>query len=408
MVAEREPVRPFPPGALSLVRLDPGSLQPLPGKGLDVGSGGCAPRTGGTQCWSIPPWSFSPDGALLAVARNDAYGSRSLRLVDVERLRATADIQLPAGAVGGLAWLARGRVLALQEECCSERQRLLAVDIARRRVVVRRSIGGSVLHVGRTARKLVVLVAPAGTIGRARLVVADSRGVLRSVRLERVRAGVELLPSAQRVEHRVPGLAVDPASGRAFVVDADLVAEVDLQSLAVSYHALARSTLAPAARAKLSSGLTRSAAWLGGGFLAVSGADEASPVSLRPAGLLLVDTRDWTVRTVDRGATGFLVAGDLLLATGSSWDSATGERAAIGLAAYGVDGGKRFQLFEDEIAWVVQVYANLAVVGITGPDGRQEPLQVVDLGAGRVVGARTGPLPWLPWLVVGAASGWWA
>jgi hypothetical protein len=391
----------------TLVRVDSKTLRALSGKGIAVGSGGCAPRQGGTACWSVPPWTASPDATQLAIARNDAS---SLRLVDARRMRVTADMRLDGGAVGALAWLTGRRVLALQE-VASERQRLIAVDIAKRRIVARRALGGSVLRLARAARELLILLAPAQAIGPARIAVADSQGAVRFVRLERILAGSKLLGtgSDHRVDSRLPGLAVDPQGRRAFVVDRSLTAEIDLRSLTVSYHTLERSAsflgrlrnwLEPAAQAKQVSGHVRSARWLGGDLLAVSGTD-TEQTATQPVGLLVVDTRSWNIRTIERRATSFVVAGDLLLATGSSWDPATSKTTGIGIAAYGFDGQNRFQLFDGESAWVAQVYGGRAHVGISG---QEAPLQIVDLAAGRVVGERRPPLPWL---VQGVAAGWW-
>jgi hypothetical protein len=391
----------------TLVRVDSETLRALSGKGIAVGSGGCAPRQGGTACWSVPPWTVSPDATQLAIARNDAS---SLRLVDARRMRVTADMRLDGGAVGALAWLTGRRVLALQE-VASERQRLIAVDIAKRRIVARRALGGSVLRLARAARELLILLAPAQAIGPARIAVADSQGAVRFVRLERILAGSKLLGtgSDHRVDSRLPGLAVDPQGRRAFVVDRSLTAEIDLRSLTVSYHTLERSAsflgrlrnwLEPAAQAKQVSGHVRSARWLGGDLLAVSGTD-TEQTATQPVGLLVVDTRSWNIRTIERRATSFVVAGDLLLATGSSWDPATSKTTGIGIAAYGFDGQNRFQLFDGESAWVAQVYGGRAHVGISG---QEAPLQIVDLAAGRVVGERRPPLPWL---VQGVAAGWW-
>jgi hypothetical protein len=390
-----------------LVRVDSEILGVLPGKGIPVGSGGCAPRQGGTACWTVPPWTVSPDARQLAIARNDAS---SLRLVNAGRMRVTADIRLGGGAVGALAWLTGGRLLALQE-VASERQRLIAVDLAKRRVAARRALSGSVLRLERTARELVILLAPGQAIGPARIAVADRQGAVRFVRLERILAGSKLLGtgSDHRVDIRLPGLAVDPQGRRAFVVDKNLAAEIDLRSLAVSYHALDQpaslpsrrsSRFEPTAQAKQVSGHVRSARWLGGDLLAVSGTD-TEQAGTQPVGLLVIDTRSWSIQTIERRATSFVVAGNLLLATGSSWDPATSKTTGIGVAAYGFDGESRFQLFDGESAWVAQVYGGRAYVGISG---QQASLQIVDLTAGRVVGERP---PSLPWLVQGVASGWW-
>lgn len=366
-----------------LVPVDAESLRALPGKGIPVGLGGCAPRQGGTACWTIPPWTVSPDGMQLAVARNDAS---SLRLVDARRLRVTAEMRIHGGAVGALAWLAAGRVLAVQETR-SERQRVVAIDLSRRRVVASHALRGSVLDLARTPQQLVALVAPAEAIGPARLAVVDRRGAVRFAPLGRILAGSKLLAggSDHRVDARVPGLTVDPQGRRAFVVAQSVVAEIDLQTLAVSYHTLARTT---SLQAKQVSGYRREAHWLGAGLLAVSGSDTAQGET-QPAGLMLLATRDWSARTVDARVTGFQVAGELLLATRES-----------GLAAYGLDGRLQYELFEGERTWLAHVYGGRAYVGAAGRDS----LRIVELATGRVVGERAAPLPWL---VQGEAAGWW-
>jgi hypothetical protein len=93
--------------------------------------------------------------------------------------------------------------------------------------------------------------------------------------------------------------------------------------------------------AKGASGHTRSSRWLGDGLPALAGSDEDfvddprddEQSRIRAAGLSLIDTRNWSVRTIDRDATEVRVEGDLLLATGSSWDPSTRKEDAIGLAA---------------------------------------------------------------------------
>ena len=389
-------VPPTPPLAVvdhRLVRVDARTLAPLPSSRIDVGSGGCASRMGGESCWSTPPWSFSPDLSVLALARNGRFGLRSLRLVDVRHMRVAADMRLPGAPVGGLAWLGRGRLLVIQEICCSERQRLLTVDVARRRVTSRRTIWGTVLHVGGTPRELVLLLAPSRGLGAAQLAVADPSGRLRLVRLGQIVAGVpHELGSGSTRRISVPGLAVDPVRRRAFIVQPGLVAQVDLRTLALSYHRL--GPRAPAAHAKEATGALRTARWLGGGLLAISGADQDQARS-RPAGVDLVDTRSWRLKTIDPSATELTVGGGFLLATGGS---------TSGLSAYGVDGRRRFRLFDGRRAWVDQIYGGRAYVGIFRADGRPEPLRVVDLSAGRAIGERAAPLPRL---LLEGASGWW-
>jgi hypothetical protein len=392
-----------------LVSVDPATLQALPGTGIAVGSGGCSQSQGGTACRTNPSWAVAPDGAQLAIARNDVS---SLRLVDVGRMRVSADLRwgFDGGLIGGLAWLAPRRVLAIQE-VSSERQRLIAFDLAEKRIVVRRTLGGRVLQLRRTAREVVLLLAPPRSIGPARVAVVDRRGAVRFARVGRILVGSKLLGtgSNHRVDARSPGFAIDSQGRRAFVVAQDLAAEVDLRTPAVSYHSLDRSPsllsrlwswLEPVAHAKQVSGYHREARWLGADLIAVSGSDTEQG-RYRPAGLLLVDTRTWNVRTIDRGATGFRVTADALLATGGWWDKATKRTIGIGVAAYGFDGGKRFELLGGEHAWIAEVYGGRAYVGVAGG---AEPLRIVDLTSGQIVGLRQEPLPWL---LLGAGSGWW-
>ena len=97
---------------------------------------------------------------------------------------------------------------------------------------------------------------------------------------------------------------------------------------------------------------------------------------------------------MDRAPTEVRVAGDLLLATGSS----------AGLTAYGFDGNRRFRLFEGREAWIEQVYDGRAYVHSPTPDGHLGPLRVVDLATGRVTARQARRVPWL---VDRAAWGWW-
>jgi hypothetical protein len=399
-------------GGPALVGVDRRTLRPRPGERIDLGRQGCASRSGGMMCSDVPPWSFSPDRSRLAVVRNDGAVGRSLRLVDVGRMRVVKDIPISGGSVGLVSWAGKRRLLAVQEDCCDEKQQLLVVDVAERRIEARRPLDGTVLRVARTPDELVLLVAPAGRIGAAWLAVADRDGGLRFLALDRTLAGTRTIDGeGHRSEQRLPGLAVDPARRRAFVVGPGLIADVDLARGAVSYHEPSRPVsllgrlrdwLDPVAHAKGVTGPARSAHWLGGGVLAVTGYEEEGPHGdreprIRPAGLSLVDTRTWTVRTVDRGATDVRVTGDLLLATGSSSES------SIGLTAYGFDGRKRFQRFDNRPAWINQVYGRRAYVGVAARSGG-ELGHVVDLATGRATATR-GLQP--PRLLVEAASSWW-
>lgn len=391
-----------PPGSLRLVRLDPADLRPLPGPSVRVGSGGCAARLGGTLCWPVPAWAFSPDRRKLAVAAEGA----ELRIIDVRRLRVSRRLPIEEGGpVGALAWLGPKRLLAVQDEdYWSERQRLLAVDLARGRVTAVRALGGSVLGGALAGKRLLLVVAPAQAIGPARLLVADARGELRAVETWMPVGSTRRNQQEAGLEQQLPGLAVDAAGGRVFIVGPDAVVEIDLQRLAASAHPLRPSARALAARVKRLDGWWRTARWLGGDLLAVSGWD-AERGRTRPAGLAVIDTRTWTARLLEPGASSFLFASGLLLATGSTYDPETGETSSIGLAAFTPDGEERFRLFQGESAWVVQVYGGRAYVDAPRGGAATQPLRVVDLRQGRVVADH---LPPFPWLLTARASGWWA
>lgn len=113
------------------------------------------------------------------------------------------------------------------------------MNLKSRRVVRRERISGTVLHIARSARGLVLLTGPTDAIGPASLVVADARGA-RTTRLGSIRAG-EVPGGGGISEWQLPGLAVDAAGAKAYVADPDgRVAEVDLKTLAVSVAAPGR------------------------------------------------------------------------------------------------------------------------------------------------------------------------
>lgn len=68
----------------------------------------------------------------------------------------------------------------------------------------------------------------------------------------------------------------------------------------------------------------------------------------------------------------------------------------MGLAAYGLDGTRRFRLFEDRQIWIRQIYRGRAYVM-----EEKEPIRVVEIGSGGIVDMRR-DVP--PWLFVGDAA----
>jgi hypothetical protein len=387
-----------------LVRVDTESLQPDAGRGLPISRSG--PYS----------WTFSPDRSRLALtplfeARRGT--ASSLRVVDVGPLRRELELPLGYGLVPVVWWLEADRILAVQIGFHPERLELVVVAPSARRVLSRVPLDGQLMAAERTPEALVLLLAPKNRIGPGALVVASAAGAVRFVGLDRVWIGNEP-PDAYAQEPvakwRRAGFAVDPDGRRAYVFPAGSdAAEIDLRTLDVSYHSLAepvsllgrlRDFFDPAAQAKAIEGPTRAARWLGGGLVAVSGMDYAtwrdseSRLQMRstPAGLALVDTRSWRARTIDRGASAASFAEGLLLATGSACELEGDRCTGMGLAAYGLDGERRFRLFEGKSVWVWPVFRGRAYVGGMGEG---EPMRVVELASGRIVGERREPLPWL-------------
>ena len=315
-------------------------------------------------------WSFSPERSRLA-AGSDV--TAELRLYDLKRLRVLGDVPLVEPGVHGLVyastWAGRSRVLTavVSPGCCGLGDTVVsAVDTDSLRVVWRRDLAGS-LQAGASYRgRFALVLGPKWAIGPSRLVLVQPNGRLRTLRLEQIRSGW------QRYGHGAdrfvsdqwnPGLALDPASGRAFAVQAGApLAQVDLRRMSVRYHELAESIsllgrlhdwLDPAAEAKAMEGPDRHAVWLGDGRLAVTGVDYQASVDShghqqeldKPAGLKLIDTRNWSVHTLDHTTSSLTFSGGILFAFGTSWDSRTSKMSGSGLTAYDASGRKLYHRY---------------------------------------------------------------
>ena len=382
-----------------LVHVDPVSLQAQPEPSLGVGRYGSS-------------WAFSPDRERLAyAAHSDSRRGivSSLQVVEPRNLRRELALPLGFGEIWALAWLAPDRLLAVRHGYHPERLEVVTVAPSARRVIARAELNGQLIATGRSNDALVLLLSPQGRIGPGTLAVASASGEVRSVPLERIWLGTEVSQDDGDyvATWRRPGFAVDPA-GRALVFPAGSdAAEVDLRTLAVTYHSLAepvslfgrlRRFLDPAATAKAMDGPWRSARWLGNGLVALTGTDHATwkdresrtQARSTPAGLTIVDTHTWRARTVDRGASSAYPAEGLVLATGGACDSETRVCTSMGLAAYDVGGNRRFRLFEDRAVFVSQVFRGLAYVG-----EEREQVRVVELAPGRIVATRRDAPPQL-------------
>ncbi len=364
-----------PPPA-GLVRLDPRTLQRLPG-------------------WRIPlqshsfGWSFSPDRSRLALGSD---GSAEIRLLDLRRPRVLGDVEVKvarSGSVLATAWAGARRVLAVvvSPGCCGLGDTTVAgIDARGPRLLWQRRLGGSLQAGGRFRRSLVLVLGPRGrALGLSRLVLVGPEGRARSVPLSQIRSGSEPArdgrdPARFLLRQWNPGLALDPSGARAFVVQAGApVAEVDLRSLRLRYRVLSQPIsllgrlhdwLEPQALAKAQEGPNRQALWLGRGLLAVTGTDtHASLGSGReaqwetPAGLRVIDTRRWSVRTLDPRATRAAFVSGTLLSFGFLWDSRKQGISGSGLSGYARDGSRRFHLYGDDPISDVQPLGSRILVG---------------------------------------------
>lgn len=338
--------------------------------------------------FALSSWAFSPEGRQLALGGPDG----AVRFVDLARMRKLGDLRPEAsGYVVALAWPSHNRLLALEQwvgDVVHQRTWLLVIDPIRRRLLERRPLEGRVDEIEEGNGRIVAVVAPPAGIGPARLVVVEPTGRVRCVLLREISTGGEYVRTENVARVRKPGLALDPAGDRAFVVSAEEpIADVDLRDLRVSYHDRASASLLSRVRDWLEPeafadglpivGLRRQALWLGNGLLAVSGSEQEPGADGRysesPAGLQLVDTRTWSVRALDDRVSRILLADDALLAFGGYGT----ER--LGVSAYSLDGRLRFRLFEGREVSDVRAAGPYAYVSI------RDKVAVVDLRSGDVI-----------------------
>jgi len=261
--------------------------------------------------------------------------------VDLAHMRLLAPVKVGGNAVDVLAWPSPDRMLVLtgpQESKWPAPKTLRVVDPVAGRVLASRPLG-VVVATSTSAAGEAVVVATKPThvgedsIGPAHVAIAAPDGAIRELVLAHVTAGFDTLAT------RMPGLAVDFAAQRAWVIGGgESVAEVDLATGAVQDRPALAASTAPAkpphgtGTQNATEGPRRMAQWLGDGLVAVSGYDGAIvdyDQADTPAGLRILDTRTWTERVIDPNADSFTLAGGTLL---------------TGRNGYGSDGRRRFRL----------------------------------------------------------------
>jgi hypothetical protein len=344
-------------GSLGLVRVDRNTLRPLteprvPLAGEPLG------------------WSFAPDRSRLAMG-STRRGAK-LRLIDLRAMRALGDVRVTRRGSGvATTWTGPRRVLAVvvTPGCCGAGDTMVAgIDAARRRVIWRRRLGGSLQAGERLRHGLLLVLGPRRrSVGPSRLVRVGSRGDIRSAPLPQIRSGIAPYGSGTQIWD--PGLAVDRSRRRAFVVQAHApLAEVDPRTLQVRLHPLDPVTRA----ADGGVGPTRHALWLGRGLLAVTGfdshfspGDHAGGVRgwQTPAGLSLVDTRRWRARTIDPRTTDAQLVSGTLLASSFLFDSQNQATQGNGVTGYSIEGRRKFHLLGKAPLSGVEPLGSRALVG---------------------------------------------
>jgi hypothetical protein len=339
---------------------------------------------------------LAPDGTRAAVG-----GWKSVRIVDLTRFEVVADLPKPHGYSRLVSWGDPGRIVVVNEVFRRNGIDVLVLDIDSGRLLssrrfaaedgwtsVARAAGGSVAF----------LLHPIGDIGPTRLVHVDRTGRSRLYRLDRIASGNEWVESSSVIRDLWPGLALDSHGAHAYVVAADdLVAAVDLERGRLEYHSLEPSVslaarlwnwLEPSAEAKASDWTQIGALWLGDGRLALFG-QRAVPIIEGDTldevgeglGFRLVDTDDWSVRTVDDEVVWMDRSGDMLLAWGNLWSSVTGEFRGIGLRAYDLNGEELFHVLSDQRVDTAATVGGRALVTLPDEGGTI----AVDLDNGRVL-----------------------
>lgn len=321
-------------------------------------------------------------------ARRVAVGSSSLgiRIVDVVRMKLLGTVAKRSGwSVSPVAWPSPRRLFALE---WSDRlgQRLVVADPISGQALSRIAVDGYSAW-ARAANGVVALGRLGEGIGPASLLVVDRDGGTRVVALERIAAGGESSGTAEEPDFRTasPALAVDLAARRAYVVgQSSLVADVDLDTLAVSYRDVRR----PAAIAKIISGWQRQAVALGDGRLAVAGSNY-DRLRRDPAGLQLVDVQAGTIRRLESRASFTLAASGRLLVAGDA-SKGDGDWTGMGVAAYTLDGDKLWHVLDGEPVGWLQAAGGYAYVA--GSESYPQTVRVIDLADGSVRTVR-GQLP---------------
>ena len=380
--AQTEPVADAPlirvrdgQGSDLLFRLNPRTLQQF-GRPIRTFRGGSDLR-------------ISPDGRMLAFAdgANPRVRRARIHFVDLARWRSRGVARVGRDGWLTLGWVSPNRVVAIGGEDPG-RQRLLWVDARSRKVVARRAFAGWTVNTLPVPGGLAVALGPGEGTGPLRILLLDPGGGVRTINVEGIEAGAHYADRAGRV--LTPAVTVDRDGGRIYVVAANklLVAEVDLASGAVAYHSLG------AAASKGNTAVWwRHAAWAGDGRIAVTGAHwprpgrRGLPDGPVPFGVRMIDTRTWTISTLDSRPDSMHVAGSTVLAAGTRWFDGGRNARSTGLLGFDATGRRTFTRFRGQDVAVLGSRGGLGYVWVRPT----RTTHVIDLADGRTVNTvRTG------------------
>jgi hypothetical protein len=306
----------------------------------------------------------SPSGDRVAVTRTVYYKSyvTHVGILDGRELRPGKWLRVD-GRAEALEWPRLNDVFVVGDGFVS------LIDAAKQRVVWTRRLQGRRLQHVATPRGIVMLLAPADRFGSAWLVVVGRGGTVRIKTLP-VSGGRKDYGGNYRWVGRVPGLAVDAASSRAFVVTPRRMVVVDLRTLRTRSASLRPQ---PNQATSGGSGFYRYAYWLGEGRLAASGWDThlgqyGNPTT--PAGFQFINIRGASVRMIDRNVDQLRFHGRSLFAyQGNTWVS------------YTPTGNRRFSFGSSRVLTLVGGYGYLADDPTLNPRNKT----IIDLETGAAV-----------------------
>ena len=328
----------------------------------------------------IPVQTWSQ--ALHADGRTLALAAGSVWIVDAEAMRVTTSRRV-RGGVMGLVWV--GRHLAVLTQTA-----VRWLDRGGRQVSVT-AIGGRPVRWGTTAHGLVVLTeGDADTSTPATLVWSGPKDKARSVELDDVVAGY-LADEGQVGTVVTPGMAIDAADDRAVIVQSEgPIAEVDLRTMAVTYHDERSGGMLPSAEAKLSDWSSVEAEWLTDDLVAVWGTSTITRIETEgidettmrdvPVGLSVLDVRTWSRCEIDPSVV------DVVITDGRVFARATGgRRSDDSLVAYDATGRERWRRFGHRRTFDIDVYGPFVYAAMSW-DGWL--VRIIDAETGEFVGVR--------------------